>query len=48
MTVAACRLSVGKEALWHEQMQVVLGARHRDIQQPALFFDLRAGSRAEV
>ena len=31
VTVALRMLAMGEEALRHDQMQIVLGARHRDI-----------------
>ena len=37
-----------KKPLRYDQMEVVLGARHGDIEQTALFFDLRARARAKV
>ncbi len=40
MAVALRMLAVGEEALRHHQMQIVLGARHRDIEQAAFFLDL--------
>ena len=42
MAVALRALAVREEALRHHQMQIVLGPGHRDIEQAALFFDLRA------
>jgi hypothetical protein len=40
--VARRGLAVSEEALRHDEVQIVLGARHRDIKQPALFLDLVA------
>jgi hypothetical protein len=39
VTVALRMLPTGDEALRHEQMQVVLGPRHRHIEQTAFFLD---------
>ncbi|MNY13187.1 hypothetical protein D3C86_1463070 [compost metagenome] len=36
------------EALRHHDVEVVLGARHRHIEQPAFFLDLFRGARGEV
>src|SRR5437773_2399975 len=41
MPVTVRRLLLHKDALWNDQMQVLLGARHGDIQQTALLFDIR-------
>ena len=48
MAVALGLLAVGEEALRHDQMQVVLGARHGDIEQPALLLDLGRRAGAEI
>ena len=48
MPVAARSLAVGEEALRHDQMQVVLGAGHRDIEQTPLLLDHVARAGAEV
>src|SRR5262245_54587642 len=37
-----------KEALWQDQLQVILRARHRDIEKATLLFDLRCAARGEV
>src|SRR5438105_14394100 len=44
VAVALCMLAVRKKALWHEQMQIILGARHRGIKSPALLLHLRCRS----
>jgi hypothetical protein len=41
--VALRTLTVGEEALRHEQVQIVLGACHRDIEQSAFFGKRRGG-----
>src|SRR5437660_1477902 len=46
LSVAMTKLTVNRLA--HEQMQIVLGAGHGDIQQPAFFLDLRGRSGAEI
>ena len=37
---------MGKEAMWHDEMKIVLGARHCHIEQTAFLLELcrRAGS----
>jgi hypothetical protein len=48
MPVALGILSMGEEPLRHDKMQIILRARHRDIEQPAFFLDLGGGAGAEV
>ena len=48
MPVALRTLAVGEKALRHDQMQAVLGARHRDVEQPALLLDFRCCSGTEI
>ena len=48
VAVALRVLAMREEALRHDQMQIVLGARHRDIEQPALLLDLGRGAGAEI
>src|SRR5258708_39290497 len=48
MAIALGILAVREETLWYHQMQIVLGAGHRDIEQAALLLDLRRGTSAEV
>jgi hypothetical protein len=47
MLVAALGLLVGVEAVRNHQVQLILGARHGDMQQPPLFLDFfhRAGAQ---
>ena len=40
MPIALRALAMGEEALRNNEMQIVLGTRHRDIEQPALLLDL--------
>jgi len=39
---------MGVETLRHDQAQMVLGSRHRDVQKPALFLDLRSRASREI
>src|SRR5258707_5655621 len=48
MAIALGILAVREETLWYDQMQIVLGAGHRDIEQAALLLDLRRGASGEV
>ena len=48
VAVALRILAVGEEALRHHEMQIVLGARHRDVEQAALLLDLGGRAGAEV
>ena len=48
MAVALRILPVGKEAVRNDQVQIVLRARHRHVEQPALLLDLIRGPGAEV
>ena len=48
VAVAIASLPVNEEALRHDQVQMILGARHGDIEQPPLFLDLGAGAGREV
>jgi hypothetical protein len=48
MTVSATSLLVHEEALRNHQMKLILRARHCDIQQPALLFDLLRGADSEI
>ena len=48
VAVALRVLAVDEEALRHDQMQVVLCARHRDVEQAAFLLDLGRGAGAEV
>ena len=41
-------LAVGEEALGHDEMQVVLGARHGDVEQPPFLLDLGRRCRCQV
>src|ERR1700692_4248133 len=46
VAIAVAPLLMGEEALRHDQMELVLGARHRDVKETPLLLDLgtRAGS----
>ena len=46
--VAVAALGVDIEALRHDQMQMILGAGHGDVEQPPLFLDLGAGAGREI
>ena len=48
MAVAVGALPLNKEALRHDQVQMILGARHRDIKQPPLLLDLGLRSGGKV
>jgi hypothetical protein len=39
---------MGEKTLRHDEMQVVLGARHRDVEQPSLLLNFRRCSGTEV
>ena len=39
MTITELGLVMREEPLWHDKVQVVLGACHRHIQEPPLFLD---------
>jgi hypothetical protein len=48
MAVALGILAMGEEALWDHKMEIVPGARYRDIEEAPLLLDLGRGARAEV
>ena len=48
MPVALRILLVREEPLRHDEVQVILGARHRHIEKPAFFLDFRRRPGAEV
>ena len=48
MPIAVHTLAVGEETLRHDKMQSVLGPCHGDVEQPALLFDFRRCSSAEI
>src|ERR1700730_5154310 len=48
MVVALSVLTVGEEALRDHQMEIVLGARHCDIEEASLLVDLFRSASAEV
>ena len=48
MAVALRVLAVGEETLRHNEVKIVLGARHRDIEQTPFFLDLGGRPSAEV
>ena len=41
-------LAMGEETLRHHEVKIVLGARHRHIEQSALLLDFGRGAGAEV
>lgn len=46
MPIPIAALLMGIEALRYDHVQMILRARHRDIEQPPLFFDFgRAANR---
>ena len=48
VSVPVSPLSVDVEALRHHEMELIFRARHGDVKEPAFFFDLLAGSDAQV
>ena len=48
MAVAVRALAVRVEALRHDQVQMILGARHGDVEQAPLFLDLGLGAGRKV
>ena len=48
MPVALGALAVGEEPLRDDEMQIILGARHGDIQQTPFFLDLGGRPGAKV
>ena len=48
MAIALRMLAVDEEALWHDQMEVVLGAGHGDVEQATFLLDLGRGAGTEV
>src|ERR1700730_12346286 len=48
MVVALSVLAMGEEALRDHQMEIVLGARHCDIEEPPLLLNLFRSAGAEV
>src|SRR5215216_977630 len=48
VAVALRVLAVDEEALRHDQMEAVLCARHRDVEQPAFLLDFGRGAGTEV
>src|SRR5450759_3269338 len=48
MAIAISRLLMSKEALRHDEMEIVLGARHRHIEQTALLLELCRRAGAEI
>jgi hypothetical protein len=42
------RVETGSMTEWFEQVQIVLGASHRDIEQSAFFFNFRRGPSPEI
>src|SRR5262245_20303184 len=48
VAIAVRALLMGEEALRRDQVQVILGAGHGDVEQAALFLDLRRRARGEI
>jgi hypothetical protein len=48
MTIALRVLAVDEEALRHDQMKVVLCARHGDVEEPPFLLDLGRRADAEI
>ena len=48
MPVAVRPLPVHEEPLRHDEVQVILGPRHRDIEEPPLLLDFRTRAGGEV
>ena len=48
VSIAIASLRMGVETLRHDQVQMVLGPRHGDVQKPALFLDLRGRAGREI
>ena len=48
MSVTLGMLTVGKEALWHHEMKIILCPRHRDVKQAALLLKLSRGASSEI
>jgi len=48
MAVAMSALAMGEKPLRDDEMQVVPGAGHRDVEQPAFLFGLGGGADAQV
>ena len=46
--VAIAALLVREKTLRHDQVQMILGARHRNVKQPALFLDLGRASHRKI
>lgn len=46
MTIAKTALAMGEETLRHHEMKLILGSRHRYVQEPPLFLD--PGRRADT
>jgi hypothetical protein len=48
MPVPVHPLLMGEEALRDNHVQMILGARHGDVQKPTLFLDLRRAPRCQI
>ena len=48
MPVPVHPLLMGEEALRDDHVQMILGARHGDVEETALFFDLRRASGRQI
>ena len=48
MPIAAAGLLVDVKALWHQDVELVLRSRHRDIEQAAFLFDFLSDTGREV
>jgi len=48
MPVALRILAMGEKALWDDEMQIVLDARHSDIEKASFLLDLRRRAGGKV
>ncbi len=48
MAITVCRLLMSEEALWHNEMKIILGTRHCHIEQTALLLELCSRAGAEI
>ncbi len=44
----AVPLLMGIVPLWHDELKVILGAGHRDVEQTAFFLDFLCGAGGEI
>ena len=48
MAISLDALAVNEKALRNHEMQIVFGARHRDVEQATLFFQFLGGAGATI